>query len=410
MEQKARMTFRFEPPKKPEPKPIERQRRSTAVQQQDKQDHGLSSEVQPQVAVDVFASWDTPFNDIHALEEMIRRSDPVALRPREQAPPVLNEVAEEKWSLTDGPEIELDAEPPAGWLRTGLAARNGPSWWRVFLSVTAAVATGALFGYMVLSLFTGEPLFPSRTGGVNEPPTQSSVQAAGGALPTAAVPAQDDAVTSTPNGEQAVSEIPGDVYYLLQYGVFRSEDSMHGAAQELDGKGLAAAADTNEGYRIYAGVAATRNEAELLAAQMSGTEVYIKPLEGEPVTISSTVHPQGLAGLMKSSGELIGLLTEFTAAGLQDNEPKALSSEHAASLQQAHRAWLQTTAAAEGLKGEAKEAGKSLIQALNSAVMSMTEYNRKPSRYHLWSAQTAIMKALIADRDMRIGLQPPVKP
>lgn len=410
MEQKARMTFRFEPPKKAEPKRTERKRTPATLNRQDMQDDSLPSEAQLIGASNVMTSWNTPFqDDIHALEEIIRRAEPAdADLHAEDAP--IHEVSEERWSLTAGPEIELETETQPGWLSSGLSRRDGPSWWRVFLSVSAAVATGALFGYMVLTLFTGEPLFPSRAGGVKEAPLQPSVEAAGGgALPTLAIPAQDGAVNSGSKGQQVLSEVPGDVYYLLQYGVFRSEDSMQAAVKDLDGKGLASAVDTNEGYRIYAGVAGTRNEAELLAAQMSGTEVYIKPLEGEPVVISSTQHPQGLAGLMKSSSELIRLLTEFTVAGLQDKVPQALSSANAASLQQAHREWLQTIGAADGLTAGDKENGQSLIRSLNSAVMSMTEYNRKPSRYHLWSAQTAVMKALIADRDLRIGLDASAK-
>jgi hypothetical protein len=409
MEQKARMTFRFEPPKKAEPKPIQRKQTTPTPLQEHKFIDSLQSEAKLTGTSSVLTSWNSPFqDDIHALEEIIRRSDPVVPSPSEQAAPI-NEISEERWSLTSGPEIELEAETQPGWLSGGLSRREGPSWWRVFLSVSAAVATGALFGYMILTLFTGEPLFPSRADGLKDTPLQQSVEAAGGAAsPTLTIPAPNEGVSDA-KGQPAVSEVPGDVYYLLQYGVFRSNDSMQAAVQDLDGKGLASAVDTNEGYRIYAGVAGTRSEAELLAAQMSGTEVYIKPLESEPVTISPTEHPQGLAGLMKSSSELIRLLTEFTVAGLQDQVPQALSAENAASLQLAHREWLQTIGAADRLTDGAGEKGKSLIQALNSAVMSMTEYNRKPSRYHLWSAQTAIMKALIADRDIRIELAPSAK-
>lgn len=181
---------------------------------------------------------------------------------------------------------------------------------------------------------------------------------------------------------------------------------MKAAVQELKGKGLASAMDTSDGYRVYAGAAGTRDEAELLAVQLEGTELYIKPLEADPLVVSSAQLPEGLPGFMNASAELIRSLTQYTVIALQDRLPQALSDEHVSSLKQTHRKWLDMISAVEGLAGAAKDSGKEVVQALNSAVLSMNEYNRKPARYHLWSAQTAIMKALVADREMRIALQP----
>jgi hypothetical protein len=406
MQSKARMTFRFEPPKQTEPKKPTRQ--PTVSTQK--------LNVEEEAHEQGFTSWDSPYqDDIHALEEIIRKEEHF------QAPyPILKDVAyeepsEDRWSSETTDDEFVGHSPGAVWLNRTPRLGGGPSWGRVFLSVTAAVATGALFGYIVLSLFTGEPLFPGKAAISNGLPVQTSPGKSSdpsadtttfanketSAVPTAS---SDSSNASDRIGESdTLSLVPANVYYLLQYGVFKSEESMISAVNQLKDQGLASATEASDGYRVYVGAATTQDAAELLAAQMSGIEVYIKRVEGAQVEISS---PTGVAEFMNKGAELIRMLAQLTDTGLQDTQPQMMDTTVMTTLNEMHRQWLNTVSAVNQLGGKTAEDGQTIVQSLNSAVLSLTEFNRKPSRYHLWNAQSSVMQALLADRHLRLSFQP----
>ncbi len=424
MQSKARMTFRFEPTKPSQP--------AKPTRQPTKPEPNPPAENEDAVFKQGFTSWNSPYqDDIHALEEIIRKSDLAEKQPTSiysadrkieepiQAPystlkakaDKYGELSEENWSRTSIDD-ETAGQSPAGWINRSSTMYEGPSWGRVFLSVTAAIATGALFGYMVLGLFTGEPLFPGKTNAGTKLPVQASpgqtVMPSENPTPIPNSSESGESAQSAPQpgDESSLAQVPADVYYMLQYGVFQSEESMQTAVSQLQEMGLASATETDDGYRVYVGAALTRDEAELLAAQMSDIEVYVKPLEGEPLIVSSAVLPPGGAEFLNASAELTRKLAQYTGIGLQDEQPQKMNATEISSLQETHRQWLTTINAADQMNNKAIEDGKTIVLALNSAVLSLTEYNRKPSRFHLWSAQSAVMKALLADRHMRMALQP----
>ncbi|MDG0813710.1 SPOR domain-containing protein [Cohnella rhizosphaerae] len=169
---------------------------------------------------------------------------------------------------------------------------------RIFASVAAAIVTGAIFGYIVLALFTGEPILP--TGSAADPataglkPVASGAAASEGAKADPAASGQgtgkpDDATaTAAPDKAASASgdaEVPASVSYLLQYGVFQSEASMDEAVQALTSQGIAAATDTTDGYRVYAGIAAGKAEAEKLAAALTDEELYAKALDNPALSL-----------------------------------------------------------------------------------------------------------------------------
>jgi hypothetical protein len=395
MQPKARMTFRFE-----QPKPYQS---TKSIGQPPNQVKRLPYEGEETVAGQGFTSFNSSYqDDIHALEEIIRQSDFVIQHPflnSNQSPLTQREHLHDEQEDLDQP-----SEMQGGWILPPASIRVGPSWGRVFLSVSAAVATGALFGYMVLSLFTGEPLFPGKT---SSPTTITELTAIGQkdipATDSSALPLTSDALGES-GVEVTLSQVPAVVYYMLQYGVFHSEDSMQSAVNELKDKGLPSATEKIDDYRVYVGAASTRDEAELLAAQMSNVEVYIKPLEGQP--IPSSALPEGAVDFMNATAELTDKLIHDTRSRLQDKLPQVMSEKDTSALEDAHRQWLTTVSIKDRLSGRAIEEGKTIIQSLDSAMLSMTEYNRKPSRYQLWTAQSAVMKAVIADRHLRSILQP----
>jgi cell division septation protein DedD len=334
--------------------------------------------------------------------------------------PSYDELDEGRWSV-QLPEDEEEAESARGngWYNRAMHVReeNGPSWGRVFLSVAAAVGTGALFGYIVLSLFTGEPLFPGAPNGVNSPPIQASSEP--NLAPTVKEPSTTGVSGSTEstnpvNGEvsgenaSASVQIDGDIYYMLQYGVFQNEDSMETAVGQLRDKGYASASEIKDGYRVYVGMARSRDEAELLATQMRDTEIYIKPLGGEPITVSSDKLSAGGAEFMNASGSLMRKLAQYSGNGLLEKQPQALEAADQAALQEAQRLWQGAQASIDKMGGSAAEDARAMVLALDSALGSMTEFNQEPSRFHLWNVQSAVMKALISDQELRTAIQPSV--
>jgi hypothetical protein len=180
---------------------------------------------------------------------------------------------------------------------------------------------------------------------------------------------------------------------------------MQAAVQQLKNKGLESAVETNKGYRVYAGTAVTRNEAELLAAQMSEIELYIKPISGETLVIPAATLPAGAVEFMNTSTELIRTLTQYSGTYLQHKSPQKMNGDEITALQEAYQQWLSTAAVTNNLSRDIIEDGKKIVQALNSAIVILTEYNRKPTRSHLLSVQSEVMKALLADRHMRSILQ-----
>jgi hypothetical protein len=404
MQSKARMTFRFEPPKPTEPKkPTRQSTDSTQKFNADEEAHEQG-----------FTSWNSPYqDDIHALEEIIRKEEHI------QSPyPLLKDVAykepsEDRWSSVTTDDEFVGNSPGAGWFNRTPRTGGGPSWGRVFLSVTAAVSTGALFGYIVLSLFTGEPLLPGKAAVSTRLPVQtlpgkiSDPSADTTTFPnkdTSAAPIASPSIGSSNQiGAHSVSHIPANVYYMLQYGVYKNEESMMSAVSQLHDKKLASATEASDGYRVYVGAATTRAEAESLAAQMSDIEVYIKPVEGVSVEISS---PAGVADFMNKGSELIRMLANLTDTALKDKLPQMLIATDRTALKETHQQWLNTVSAVNHMGGKTAEDGQTIVKALNSAVLSMTEFNRKPSRDHLWNAQSFVMQALLADRQLRLLLQP----
>lgn len=433
MQSKARMTIRFEPPAKPK-EPLRPALKPVEDIEKDVQDRGDAA------VEEIFTTWNSPYqDDIHALEEIIRRteakneSDRSSVRLVHPAIPVIEdrkaiipeffrreipdrEVSEEHWSRELSDVEEEDNRRLSGWYnRTPTVREETPSWGRVILSVVAAVATGALFGYMVLSLFTGEPLFPGKSGEAAPQQAQASADLPGaakgvsGAADQAQLPSESAPVSSgviAPSIGSDTMRIDADVYYMLQYGVFQNEESMETAITQLQDKGLAYASEVNDGYRVYVGAARSRDEAELLAAQMPETEIYVKPLGGEALEVSSEVLSLEGVAFMNASADLTRKLAQLSGIGLQDKQPGKLSAADQSSLREIHQAYLSTVSAAGKLDNRAIEDGKAIVAALNSAILSMEEFNRKPSRYHLWSVQSAAMKALLADRHMRSVLQP----
>lgn len=355
--------------------------------------------------------WVSPFqDDAYALEKLIRESEPPADRYRK------NEAKQEARSLPDNgrpSHIELGEQDgsmrlePAPvhktqdykeWSPSPAIRRHsvGPSWFKVFASVAGAIATGALFGYMALSLFAGEGAPPA---GTTELPADAKIED-GMAVPQPT----DGTIGSPPPVDKSTltdALVPGGTYYMLQYGVFSNEEGMTAALDELRQKGLAAASSTGDGYRVFAGMGMNRNSAVMLSEQLGNSEVYLKEISVPEVSRLPFVGDARQAEqFFEQTGDLIRLFNELTLTQLSQKTPERLQERDVQVWRAAHQQWTATAAATAGAwDASAKGSAESLVTRLQTAAVSLEEYDKNPSRAHLWTAQSALMEAVIIQKD-----------
>lgn len=445
MQPKARMTFRFDPPSKSSPRPAEQpgqeheirqlqdpqsldelhpelQRRNMLddhlnmkpfdLQQQDPKRRDPHQRRDPQQDSRYFETYTGGplLDDPYTLEEIIRRAEPAVERPKSaaQSAPFTKSngkpdakdfaPAPDPDSETAGWDIpENNAPLVSEWFSGKYPQAAGPSWWRAFATVAGAIATGALFGYLVLTLFTGTPVLPDN---LDKPDsgTAAPAQAAGSSSEPDKPPSAEAPGGSDQAGANTGAMLPEWTYYMLQYGVFTTEEGMNAALEELKNRGLPGVADRSDGYRVYAGGAPTRDEAERLAGQMPGLAVFVKPLTSESVAAGAGKE---LGTFVRLSHELAARLSELSVAALQDEKPQPIGEEELSAVRETHRQWLAASAAADGLAEPAGRAAQEMIRALNAAMVSIDDYSRKVSRFHLWRVQEDVLDTVLADRALR---------
>lgn len=306
-------------------------------------------------------------------------------------------------------------EPPGYMIRS----RRGPSWLRILLSVAGAIVTGALFGYIVLALFTGEPLLPA--GGADapaaagasapaaKPAAGTSIVDAQGQKDAPSAPASPSSGASAEGGNGAANQtnqakeanISASVSYLLQYGVFQSEASMNDAVQELAAQGIAAATDTTEGYRVYAGIAATKAEADALAAALTDSELYVKALNNEALKLPQTDVAVSWTNYIETSDALGRLLGNTSAGLLAQGGLKPVGERASADTKAALKAWEQAAAGLEKWAGSHQSEAASLAAELKAAAEQMSAYEAKPAASKLRAVQTSAMKAALIAAGLR---------
>ncbi|MFC3798344.1 SPOR domain-containing protein [Cohnella sp. GCM10012308] len=297
--------------------------------------------------------------------------------------------------------------------------RGGPSWMRIFASIAAAIVTGAIFGYIVLALFTGEPILPTgsaadpASAGVKPAATGGAAAASGGTKSDAAATgkATDDklegagasggAKPDNTAGAADDAQVPASVSYLLQYGVFQSEASMNEAVQALTNQGIAAATDTTDGFRVYAGIAADKSEAEKLGAVLTDEELYAKALENRALSLPQTPAAVSWAAYLEES-DALGRLLAGSSAELLVKGGKAQPSEQAAAdLQAALKRWKATTTKMDAWSGSRSEPAGALATQLGTASEQWTAYAKTPSAALLRTVQASAMKAALIARQLR---------
>ncbi|MFD1178674.1 SPOR domain-containing protein [Paenibacillus puldeungensis] len=292
--------------------------------------------------------------------------------------------------LADGPLISTDDHSEHYYRPTRT------SWWKVAGSLTGAIITGALFGFVVLSMFNQEIKLPLPGIGV---PKQSNVGEA------ASVPVMGeigDEQTSEELLPQVNFALPTQTYYFLQYGVFSTAQGVQQAQEELQASGIAAARDTVDEKRVYAGVSTDREQAKLLSGQLKAAGVHLILHEinlPASAAIKFNGEAQTLETYLAQSAELVSLLSSKSASLLSDTNTQQVSSDELKELGQKHQLWTESASAVRGKWSSAKDDAANVMEkAINGALEAMNEFNKSGAKTLLWEVQNEMMRFIMAEQ------------
>ncbi|SFK70032.1 stage II sporulation protein B [Paenibacillus sp. 1_12] len=304
--------------------------------------------------------------------------------------------------------------------------KKAASWFKVAASVAGAVATGAAFGFLVLSMFSQDsqdsktnatvPAAANVTANAAVPaktaPTDQAVPVSGAIAPASSAGKAADkigsvAVSASANGgAMAAVNVPAKTLTFLQSGVFSTSQGAAAAQSEMKKKGLAAVSDVGDKYPVYVGMASNRDEAARLAQQFKQQkiDVIVKSVDMPALTkIKWTGKSTDIVSAFILQGDnLIQQITPLTVSHLTEAKLTGMDASQVQSLKTAHQTWAGMTAGVnEGLSEEGKAAVLKINSAMNSAVTSLDEYRKSPSAAMLWQTQNAILQAALAQKEFR---------
>ncbi|MCH1641623.1 SPOR domain-containing protein [Paenibacillus timonensis] len=290
-------------------------------------------------------------------------------------------------------QAEWQEEAPPTYTRP-----HRTSWWKVAGSLTGAIVTGALFGFVVLSLFNQDIKLP--IPGIGEPKQADTGE-------SASVPAMGDIEEGTIPEENVplISvALPEQSYYFLQYGVFSTAQGVQLAQEELQASGIAAARDTVDEKRVYAGVSTDREQSKLLSGQLkaAGVNLILHEISfPAAANVQFAGEREALEGFMAQSAELVDLLSTSSAALLTEADPQTQRHAELEQLGAKHQAW---TESASAIRGKWSAAGAPLAgemeKAINGAVEAMGEYQKSGAKTLLWEVQNEMMRFIMAEQSL----------
>lgn len=285
---------------------------------------------------------------------------------------------------------------PAYWReKVSPAARvRHTSPWKIAGSVTSALMTGALFGYIVLAMF-------GDSSSVQAPSLENQ----------AAVPvfSQEQGtlaeLTVPPSFPVVEAKVSPSSYYMLQYGMFSSEERALQAATELAAAGVASGRDSLEDNRVYAGISPDREQAKLLGGQMKtqGMDLYVRQLDLPGADrLAFTGTTAGAEEYFTVSTELVHSLSTLSASLLRVEQPGEVRDSTLSELASIHQRWTESvTLLSKGVPSEARALVEGeLVKSMNSAMSALSEYNKNKAKEHLWEVQSSMMKYVFGQRQL----------
>jgi stage II sporulation protein B len=385
-----------------------------------------------------YGAWnDASSAEADELERLIRSTDayepeaePERVRPRRgaergrlEAPRYSPEEARRLYERLSRDEDDAD-DPEAGYwagvesTRRGSRAassrrrsQDGPAWWKVAASVVGAIATGVLFGSFVLNFFVGDPPQGGAVPGGAEPTeaAQPGGEAPAGEDGTALPPAAVDGSGGEAEMATAAVELPERRMFLLQNGKFETLEAARTLADDMKRKGLAATIEEGDGFYVYAGVSSDRDAALRTGVklQAQGVEVYVKPYELPKVAQVRWADgsAEALGGYVAAGSELVRRIGDLTMVHLEGDAPVAPEAATLTKLKSEHLALSKLTAAANaGLPADAQPMLKRMDDAVLAAIVAVEEYGAHPDHAYLWSAQSALMDYVIAEKQLLMSI------
>lgn len=387
--------------------------------------------------IDDIHPWDSVFQeDVGALEKLIRESDQPESESvyRETATPAYDQdetlndhrTSERKerfssyeWQMDDEEADTRDILPGNDSTSGGVYRRSSrsPSWFNVFLSVAGALATGALFGYLVLNLFTGGIIWPGSSAENNASNQETTGEQVISLDDIVSLPMENAGIageqvnagsgSNLDNPDTAVPAASVSVggaysYTFLQYGVFSGTSTRDDALKQLADKGLPrSSAQTGDKYPVYAGIAADGVQAETLSAAMPGLLVYKKDIAINPGKVLFNGSEETANQFFEQTNGLVASWSTLIVTQLEQPELSPIGKAASVAWKEKHKAWAET--AAEMNKGVADEKGISYLSALMGAIEegaeSMLAYEKQASKGSLWKAQTSLMEAVLAQKE-----------
>ncbi|MFC0212605.1 SPOR domain-containing protein [Paenibacillus chartarius] len=314
----------------------------------------------------------------------------------------------EGYSREDRPgrmDHEAGYEPRPGTRYT--RSSTPPPWTRIVLSVTGAVVTGVLFGFVVLSMFTEDTL-PFRLPGLGgQTPAAVTGAAAGG---TAGQQGADKAAASgSITAESVVAvNLPARSYSFLQNGIFSSGSAVQAAEAELKKKGYAAAsmAESAEKTTVFAGFALQKEEAAELRSKLQANKVdaFVKAVNipaAPKLKWDGKATAGELSTFFQQGNKLTQMMAGLTVLHLRETTPTALEDSTMNGLKSSYQSWVAAaTAVKNGAAPNAEPALQRMSSSMNSAVQSLEAYKKAPSTGMLWNAQSALMQYVLAEKEL----------
>lgn len=350
-----------------------------------------------------YGAWRSPFDaETERIEQLIRNSE--ARRDRKEP-----DVDQETPSYYTAPKADQSFQNVSFYdelpVRTTYQKRGkSTNWFSLTTSITGAILTGIVLGMFVLSMFRGE---------ANPLPNSNEEATVDNGL--AAVLNEGETTSDVVNDESSISGdvnnathltaviLPEQTYFFIQNGVFSTLEGANMSVQLLKDMGLSGAVSHTDQFSVFAGAALEREDALLLShyLQSETLEVFIKPYILPAVQQLTWAGQEGnqIQGYLEKGRSLVKLILGMTSTGLQNINDSSLAASDKQLVQQEHKLW---TKAANQLAADATEDVKALVQqmnkSLNSAVLTLEQYDKNPTEVYLWQAQAAVSEHIIAQK------------
>ncbi len=274
--------------------------------------------------------------------------------------------------------------------------RRSPGGWKLFGSVTAAIITGVLFGFVAMSMLN--------SGSENAPqPTVKETAGAGIASSNETVKTQTPVAGISSINKTTVS-IPGVTYFMLQYGVFSTAEGATQAKNELAEAGIAAGSDPLDEARVYAGVSSNREEAKLISNQMKteGVDLYVREITLPAVSdVVFTGDPDVIGPFFENSRALTDMLTSISIGQIGQQVQVAVPKEKISELADAHQRFTSNVGAIQaGLSENGKKVELKMESSMSTAISAVSEYNKNPTKEHMWKVQSAVMDYILQEKQL----------